>query len=67
MADDGRLLRDVLHDAARLLLASPALALEARTDGTECSDVEGHREARWLVAAMLDVAPGELGRLLSMG
>lgn len=66
MADDGRLLRDVLHDAARRLLASPALALEARTDGTKCSEVEGHREARWLVAAMLDVSPGELGRLLSV-
>ena len=33
MADDGRLLRDVLHDAARRLLASEALALEARADG----------------------------------
>ncbi len=67
MADDGRLLRDVLHDAARRLLASTALALEARADGTNFSDAEGDREARWLVAAVLDVAPGELGRLLSVG
>jgi release factor glutamine methyltransferase len=67
VADDGRLLRDVLHDAARRLLASTALALEARADGTNFSDAEGDREARWLVAAVLDVAPGELGRLLSVG
>ena len=67
MADDGRLLRDVLHDAARRLLASTALALEARADGTNFSDAEGDREARWLVAAVLDEAPGELGRLLSVG
>ena len=65
MADDGRLLRDVLHDAVRRLLASPALALEARADGGEFSQAEADREARWLVAAVLDVAPGELGRLLS--
>ena len=67
MADDGRLLRDVLHDAARRLLASEALALEARADGAEFSEAEADREARWLVAAVLDVAPGELGRLLSLG
>ena len=65
MADDGRLLRDVLDDAARRLLASPALALEARADGAGFSEAEADREARWLVAAVLDVAPGELGRLLS--
>lgn len=65
MADDGRLLRDVLHDAVRRLLASPALALEARAEGGEFSEAEADREARWLVAAVLDVAPGELGRLLS--
>ena len=67
MADDGRLLRDVLHDAARGLLASTALALEARADGADFSEAEVDREARWLVAAVLDVAPGELGRLLSVG
>jgi len=67
VADDGRLLRDVLHDAARRLLASEALALEARADGAEFSEAEADREARWLVAAVLDVAPGELGRLLSLG
>ena len=68
MADDGRrLLRDVLHDAARRLLASPALAREAGADGGEFSEAEADREARWLVAAVLDIAPGELGRLLSVG
>jgi release factor glutamine methyltransferase len=68
VADDGRrLLRDVLHDAARRLLVSPALVLEARADGGEFSEAEADREARWLVAAVLDLAPGELGRLLSVG
>lgn len=67
MAEDGRLLRDVLHDAAGRLLASTALALEARADGANFGDAEVDREARWLVAAVLDVAPGELGRLLSVG
>lgn len=64
MADPARLLRDVVHDAARLLLASSALTDEARAEG---SDRDADREARWLVAAVLDVAPGELGRLLSVG
>lgn len=69
MADDGRLLRDVLHDAARLLSASSALALEARANGCEFAgaEAEADREARWLVAAVMDLAPGELGRLLSVG
>lgn len=64
MADTGRLLRDVLHDAARLLSASPALIAEARADG---APLDADREARWLLSAVLDVAPGELGRLLSVG
>ncbi|WP_373060856.1 peptide chain release factor N(5)-glutamine methyltransferase [Gemmatimonas sp.] len=64
MADTGRLLRDVLHDAARLLSASPALIVEARADG---APLDADREARWLVSAVLEVAPGELGRLLSVG
>ena len=64
MADTGRLLRDVVHDAARLLSASPALAEDAQADGMP---LDAEREARWLVSALLDVAPGELGRLLSGG
>ncbi len=64
MADTGRLLRDVLYVAARLLSASPVLAEEARADG---APFDADREARWLIAAVLDVAPGELGRLLSVG
>jgi release factor glutamine methyltransferase len=67
VADDARLLRDVLHDAARQLRTSAALALEARADGATFCEAEVDREARWLVAAVLDVAPGELGRLLSVG
>ena len=64
MADTGRLLRDVVHDAARLLSVSPALAEDAQADGMP---LDAEREARWLVSALLDVAPGELGRLLSGG
>jgi len=64
VADTGRLLRDVLHGAARLLSASPALIAEAGVDG---APLDADREARWLVSAVLDVAPGELGRLLSVG
>jgi release factor glutamine methyltransferase len=71
VAEDARLLRDVLHDASWRLLESPALALEARADGGALSEAEAQaeadREARWLMAAVLDVAPGELGRLLSVG
>jgi len=62
--DSGRLLRGALHDVERLLLASPALAVEALVDGMP---LDADREARWLVSALLDVAPGELGRLLSGG
>jgi len=64
VADTGRLLRDVVHDAARLLSVSPALAEDAQADGMP---LDAEREARWLVSALLDVAPGELGRLLSGG
>jgi len=64
VADTGRLLRDVVHDAARLLSVSPALAEDAQADGVP---LDAEREARWLVSALLDVAPGELGRLLSGG
>ena len=64
MADTGRLLRDVVHDAARLLSVSLALAEDAQADGMP---LDAEREARWLVSALLDVAPGELGRLLSGG
>jgi release factor glutamine methyltransferase len=65
VADDGRLLRDVLHDAVRLLSASSALAEDAHAEGAAFSGDEAAREARWLVAAVLDMAPGELGRRLS--
>jgi len=64
VADTGRLLRDVVHDAARLLSVSLALAEDAQADGMP---LDAEREARWLVSALLDVAPGELGRLLSGG
>jgi len=63
VGDTGRLLRDVLHDAARLLSGSRALAEDARGDGAPL-DVD--REARGLVSAVLDVTPGEMGRLLSV-
>ena len=66
MADTGRLLRDVLHDAARLLSTSPALANDARAEKADF-EVEAGREARWLVAAVLDVAPGELSWMLTAG
>lgn len=64
MGDTGRLLRQVLDDAARLLSSSSALAEEARAEGTP---LEADREARWLASALLGIAPGELGRLLSVG
>lgn len=64
MADTARLLRDVLHDAARLLSESAALIEEARMEG---APLDADREARWLVSSVLDIAPGELGRLLSIG
>ena len=71
MADTGRLLRDVLHDAARLLSMSPSLAEEALADRADFAvgdaGCEAEREARWLVAAVLDVAPGALSRMLSAG
>jgi release factor glutamine methyltransferase len=65
VADGGRLLRDALHDVAGVLSASARLAEDARDAGTAYSAGEAEREARWLVAAVLDVTPGELGRLLS--
>ncbi|WP_411280765.1 peptide chain release factor N(5)-glutamine methyltransferase [Gemmatimonas sp.] len=61
MGDTGRLLRDVLDDAARLLSVSSALVEEAGANGAPIDVV---REARWLLSAVMDVAPGELGRLL---
>jgi release factor glutamine methyltransferase len=64
VADTARLLRDVLHDAARLLSESAALIAEA---GVEGEPLNADREARWLVSSVLDIAPGELGRLLSVG
>ena len=67
MTDGGRLLRDVLHEVARLLSASASLAEDARAAGTEFTGADAEREARWLVAAVLDVTPGALGRLLSDG
>ena len=67
MTDGGRLLRDVLHEVARLLSASASLAEDARAAGTEFTGGDADREARWLVAAVLDVTPGALGRLLSAG
>ncbi len=63
MDDTGRLLRDVLTDAARLLSASSTLAEDARADG---GPLDAEREARWLVSAVLDVTPGEIGRRLSV-
>lgn len=64
MADTARLLRDVLHDAARLLSESTALTAEAHAEG---ASLDADRESRWLVSAVLDIAPGEVGRLLSVG
>jgi len=52
-------LRDVLDQVTRRLSASSALVEDARADGTP---FDADREARWLLSAVLEVTPGELGR-----
>lgn len=64
MVEPAGLLREVLRVTAQRLVESPALAADALDDGANC---EADREARWLVSAVLDMAPGELGRRLSLG
>jgi hypothetical protein len=48
VTDGGRLLRDVLHEVARLLSASAWLAEDARAAGAEFTGGDADREARWL-------------------
>ena len=63
MGEHGPLLREVIDDVARRLAAAPALSKERDRETLAGGEpVTADREARWLVSAVLDVAPAVLAR-----